>query len=391
MKLGPFLRKRYTQLHELGRYASTYIDYLIWLLIDMNKFKVIKTEEIDKVVVVLVNEDKGNVGGDFCLLGVMNYVKHAYPKVKLAILADSSTLKRFGEVPGIEMIEYKDKGTLEELKKKNIKAALFINIGELKSKDFKFIPYRVAPFYPSIGAIFRFGYKIGYTRKAFIPWGLHMVDICFRMFETLGFKFDKKDVEFYFSKEEEKKVEEFIKRNKLKKFIVIHPGGKFVVETLLKKKWPPHLWPLERYAEVADYFSNKGYKVLISGTKEENLLAEEIDKYSEKGVMNCCGVFSISEMGALLSKAKLLISTDTSIVHIAYQVKVPIVELMGPSCPEVVGAWPIDSERNKILFDSGPCARSMKKTECPEDIICMENIKVKEVIEESEKMLNKFT
>ena len=391
MKLGPYLRKKYTAVHEFARRSSTFIDYGLWLLVDPSKYHSVKQKEIDSILVVLVNEESGNVGGDFCILGVMNHFKKVYPEIRLGILSDSNTLKRFGKVPGIDTFEYKSRETLESLKEENFKAALFINIGDLKAKDFMFIPYRVAPFYPSIKGVINFKYKLFYTRKAFIPWGTHMIDICFKMFETLGFKFKEKDPGFYFSKEEEARVKNFLKKNKIKKFIIIHPGGKFVVETLRKGKWPPHLWPLERYAEVADYFSEKGHKVIITGTKEEEYLSKKINDASKKGVINCCGKFTIRELGALLKESKLLVSTDTAVVHIAYQIKTPIIELMGPSCPEVVGAWPLHSKKNKILFDNGPCARSMKKQECPEDIICLGNIKTDEVIKESEKLLKKFT
>ena len=387
MKLGPFLRKKYTALHELIRKLSVIIDYSLWLIIDPSKYKIIKTKEIDKILVVLINDGVGNVGGDFCILGVINYLKEKYPKIGVSILGDKSTLKRFGRIPGIEMIEYKGKQTFKGLEKKKFKAGIFINLGQLESKDFLFIPYRVAPFYASVGGLLSSKYRLYFTRKAFIPWGTHMVEIGFKMLKSLGFDFKKKDVKFYYSANEKKNVEKFLKYNKIKKFIIIHPGGKYVVETLKKGKWPPHLWPLERYAKVGDFFSKKGYSILVTGSSKEEYLAKKISKLSKKEIINCCGKFTIRELGALLDKSNLLISTDTSIVHIAYEVKVPIVELMGPSYPEVVGAWPINSKRHKILFDDGPCARSMKKIECPEDIICMDNISVEDVIKYGERLV----
>ena len=99
------------------------------------------------------------------------------------------------------------------------------------------------------------------------------------MFEALGFRFSEKKPFLEFTKQEEKNADFFIKKNKIKKFIVIHPGGKYVAESYMSGKWPPHLWNLERYAKVADYFSEKGYKIIITGSKEEEILAEEIKKY----------------------------------------------------------------------------------------------------------------
>ncbi|MEK6844950.1 MAG: glycosyltransferase family 9 protein, partial [Nanoarchaeota archaeon] len=219
----------------------------------------------------------------------------------------------------------------------------------------------------------------------------HMVGGRFKMFEALGFKFKEKKPFLEFTKHEEKNAENFIKKNKIKKFIVIHPGGKYVAESYNAGKWPPHLWNLDRYAEVADYFSEKGYKIIITGSKEEGILAEEIKKYSinKKQVIDACGKLSIKESGILLKKASLLIATDTAIIHLAYQepINAKIVELMGPSLPEVVGAWPLNSPGHKILIDKGPCCRSMRKLPFKNNFNCLENIKVEEVIKAGEKLL----
>ena len=89
-----------------------------------------------------------------------------------------------------------------------------------------------------------------------------------------------------------------------------------------------------------------------------------------------------------MRKCSLLIATDTSIIHIAYQVETKIVELFGPSCLEVCGAWPLDDPRHQFVIDKGPCYRSMRKEKCPEGIACLENISAKEVIEKGESLLS---
>ncbi|MDO8460549.1 MAG: glycosyltransferase family 9 protein, partial [Nanoarchaeota archaeon] len=301
-----------------------------------------------------------------------------------------NTIRNFGKIPGIDLMEYTGKDILIKIRKRNFKAVIFMDLGNLHAKDFLFIPYRVSPFYPSVRSILALPHRrIFFTRKPFTPWGTHMADICIKTIECLGFKFKEKRAIFIHSKKDEENVNIFLKKNNINKFIIIHPGGKFVVETLKKGKWPPHLWPLDRYANVASHFNKKGYNILITGSKDESILADEIAKQSSVPIINCCGKLSIREVGVLLSKTRLLISTDTSIVHIAYQVETPIVELMGPSYPKVVGAWPIDSPRHHILFDTGPCAYTMKKMECPEDIICLGNITVNEVIKSSEDLLRK--
>ncbi|NCN98890.1 hypothetical protein COU62_03965 [Candidatus Pacearchaeota archaeon CG10_big_fil_rev_8_21_14_0_10_35_219] len=388
MKLGPKLRKKSTELHEFIRKASVFIDYFLWLLLDPSKYTIIKTNKIKKILVVLVNPEMGNVGGDFCALGVVNYFKKVYPSVNVSFLLDKKTKSHFGEIPGIEMIEHKGRRALDILKKNAPDAALFISLGPFKLKDFLFVKYRVVTFYPSIRGLLVYKNKLHITRKPFTLWGTHMVEFGFKMFESLGFKFPRKDVIIYYSKKEENKVDNFLKKKRIKKYIVMHPGGKHVVKTLKGGKWPPHLWPVDRYAKVANHFSKKGYNILVTGTKEESYLAEKIQEKTKSKIYDVCGLFSIRELAPLLKKSELLIATDTSIVHIAYQVKAKIVELFGPSYAKAVGAWPLNSKRHKILIDGGPCARSMRKIFCPENIVCLDRISVREVIDSSEKLLD---
>ena len=73
-------------LHFEARKVASALDYMIWFLFDRAKFKKIKTAEIKKILVVLINQEKGNIGGDFVTLGTMNYFKRLYPEVKILFL-----------------------------------------------------------------------------------------------------------------------------------------------------------------------------------------------------------------------------------------------------------------------------------------------------------------
>ncbi len=378
-------------IREYARKLFSLIDYLLWILFDSSKFKKIKTEKINKILIVLINQEKGNIGGDFITLGVLNCFKKQYPKIELSILSDDKTIKQFGKLNNIDLIEYKSKNILNEIKNKNFDAVLFFDPGKLRIKDFSFIPYKIGETESGLSG-FLSREKFGYTRKIHSRMRNHMVGGRFKMLEALGFKFPEKKLIFEYSKKDEENTNKFIKKNKIKKFIVIHPGGKYVAESYKSGKWPPHLWNLDRYAEVADYFVEKGYKIIITGSKEESILAEEIIKNSnnKKQIINACGKLTIKETGALLKKVNLLIATDTAIVHLAYQepINAKIVELMGPSIPEVVGAWPLNSPRHKILVDKGLCCRSMRKIPFKDNFNCLKNIKVEQVIKTGEELLN---
>lgn len=381
-----------TSLHESARIFFSLFDYLIWFLFDFSKFKKIKTKGIKEILIVLINQKEGNLGGDFITLGVLNCFKKQYPKIEISIFSDERTIKQFGPLRKINFIEYLGEKSIKELKNKNFDAVIFLNQRESSAKDFSFIQYRIGKTHFGISG-FLSREKFGYTRKIYSRMRNHMVGGRFKMLEALGFKFKEKRPFLEFTRQEEEKTKSFLNKNKIKKFIVIHPGGKYVAESYKVGKWPPHLWNLDRYARVADYFAEKGYKIIITGTKEEEILASEIKKYSgqKDKIFSVCGKLSIKETGTLLKKTSLLIATDTAIVHIAYQdpINAKIVELMGPSLPEVVGAWPLNSSRHKILVDKGPCCRSMRKFPFKDNFNCLKNLKVEQVINAGEELLRK--
>ncbi|NCO11753.1 hypothetical protein CO038_01120 [Candidatus Pacearchaeota archaeon CG_4_9_14_0_2_um_filter_39_13] len=378
------------QIHMEARKIASAFDYLLWFLFDSARIKNLETRKIKNILVVLVNQEKGNVGGDFVTLGVLNSFKKQHPQINLSVFCDRSTIKQFGRAKMMNFIEYSGKDSLNKLRKKKIQAVVFLNPGNLNTNDFSFIPYRVGTTHFGLRGLMR-RKSFGYTRKTLARIGDHMVGGRFRMFEALGFKFREKKPFLEFTRQENKKADSFIRKNNLSKFIIIHPGGKYVSEAYKEGKWPPHLWNLERYAEVADHFSQKGYKIVVTGTKSEQILFDEIKKHcrNKEMMINACGMLSIREVGCLLKKTSLLIATDTSIVHLAYQypINARIVELMGSSIPESVGAWPTDSPRHRILVDRGRCYKSMRKLPFRDNYNCLKNIGVDQVINAAESLL----
>ena len=368
-----------------------FLNYLAWALFDFSKFTKIRTNKIKKILFVLVNQDKGNVGGDFVSLGVLNDFKRQYPKIDVSILSDKQTLKQFGKIEKIEVIEYRGRKTLKELEEKEFDAVILQSQGnELSIRDFLFIPYRIGRAQFSVRNCFKTK-NFGLTRKSYGLINRHMVVGRYRMFEELGFLFKKMNPFLYLSKKHESTTLKFLKANKVGKFMVVHPGGKFVAESYKKGRWPPHLWNLDRYARVADHFSNKGYWIVVTGTKEEDILFKEIKKKmkNKDKIISACGKLSIREGAVLLKKSKLLISTDTAIVHVAYQepIHAKIVELMGPSIPKTVGAWPIDDKRHRILIDKGPYYKSLRKLPLPNNYNCLKEISTEQVIGAGEVLL----
>jgi ADP-heptose:LPS heptosyltransferase len=91
------------------------------------------------------------------------------------------------------------------------------------------------------------------------------------------------------------------------------------------KRWPVHKW--KAFCQDLDH------PVILLGGKEDIERGAEISKMDEVKIYNACGKFSINESADLVRKAKVVVSNDTGLMHIAAAFKRPVVSLWGNTVP----------------------------------------------------------
>ncbi len=91
------------------------------------------------------------------------------------------------------------------------------------------------------------------------------------------------------------------------KYICIHPGSRSEA-----RQWPP-----AHFAALADYCQEQGFDVVITGTKNEEHLAEEVMQYMQHEAYNTCGKTTLGAVAVLIKNAFALISNCTGVSHIA--------------------------------------------------------------------------
>lgn len=135
------------------------------------------------------------------------------------------------------------------------------------------------------------------------------------------------------------------------RMIVIHPGA-----TAASRRYP-----IELFAEVACRLTQLGYAVVVTGSADEQPLAETIAARCEGTAISLCGQLSLGELGALLQTAPLLISNNTGPVHLAAAVGAPVVDLYALTNPQHT-PWRVP---HRVLSHEVPC-RDCFKSVCPE-------------------------
>jgi ADP-heptose:LPS heptosyltransferase len=106
--------------------------------------------------------------------------------------------------------------------------------------------------------------------------------------------------------------------------VIVHPGASAEARR----------WPVNRFAEVARRLALDGYQVVITGSAKE--CSRCLAVAGAAGLSEGCvlaGKLDLGELAALVAAARLVISGDTGIAHLASAYATPSVILFGPTSP----------------------------------------------------------
>lgn len=109
-------------------------------------------------------------------------------------------------------------------------------------------------------------------------------------------------------------------------------------------------WPAARFAAVAKALTAAGEQVVISGSAAERPLARRVAQLAglPSGSV-IAGQTDISGLAATVAAARMVISNDTGVAHLAVAYGVPSVTLFGPVSPALWGP-PAGSKRHLALW-----------------------------------------
>lgn len=127
---------------------------------------------------------------------------------------------------------------------------------------------------------------------------------------------------------------------------VVHPGAKEAGRR----------WPARRFAAVAAALAAAGHEVGVTGSAAERTLVEQVAQ--EAGLPDsamCAGRFDVGQLAALVAHARLVVSGDTGVGHLATAYGVPSVLVFGSSPPSVWGPPP-ERAQHRVIWHGGELA-----------------------------------
>lgn len=139
--------------------------------------------------------------------------------------------------------------------------------------------------------------------------------------------------------------------------------GTKVVAVAPGSVWNTKRWPEEHYVKLVKLLSDRGFGIVLIGSKEERPLCERIQPPGSS--LNLAGETDFLESAAVLEKCKLLICNDSGAMHIANAVKTDVVAFFGPTV-KAIGYFPYRQEDIVLETDleCRPCS-SHGGDKCP--------------------------
>lgn len=152
-------------------------------------------------------------------------------------------------------------------------------------------------------------------------------------------------------------------------------------------------WPIERYRElVYKLVHERNAQVLLIGGSDDvalnQSLLHELD-VPEGSVLNLAGTTNFGETAALLQRCVLFIGNDSSPMHLAAAVGIPVIAIFGPTSPQEYGPYPLDDPQHIALWRNPkgrPCFFLGKMQPCM-DCTCMQSVSVDDVWDAVQRLI----
>ncbi|MDB9526300.1 glycosyltransferase family 9 protein [Oscillatoria sp. CS-180] len=188
-------------------------------------------------------------------------------------------------------------------------------------------------------------------RVADLPHDLHQVERNLRLIEAVGFQVQVRDLGLHV------------------------PASSWVPAEpyLLLNPWascPSRMYSLERFAIAARTLSDKtGWPVVITGMDKHQDAAVSVLTSLKDRAINLIGKTNLSDLVALVAHARLMLSNNTSTMHMADATQTPSVILFAGT--ELEQQWQPRQTQARLLRRPTPCSPCYAFT-CPYELECLD-------------------
>jgi ADP-heptose:LPS heptosyltransferase len=206
----------------------------------------------------------------------------------------------------------------------------------------------------------------------FLRWPESGTEIhrCLALTDFLGLPRAGDRLEFPLDDDEIAQADALLARHRLvrRRFVCIHPGARLYTRR----------WPAEYFAIVAQDVVRRGYTIALTGSDEEALITRRIGRALPAGTFaDLAGRTKLGVFAALLRHARLLVSNDTGVSHVAAALRVPSIVISCGADPRRFA--PLDHALHEVLHHDVSC-RPCAHVHCPIGHPCAQKLTPDRVI-----------
>src|SRR3989344_2356558 len=333
---------KYRLDYKRNLYTTAFIDIIGNILFHYKKNKGLKN--INKILVIRLD----HIGDVITSIPTLRALRRAYPKAHISIMLRSLTKELMENCPYVDEVIvydplwYRGKKTFSILKhikffkkirRNNFDLAIDLR-GELRNIFIAYLSksrYRLA--YDVKGGNFLLTHIGKYDDS------LHIIDRNLNLLRTIGISSKDKKLELFIPNKEKIFVDNLLKKNKIKKFVILHPGSGGKLK----------LWDNKKFAEVGNFLSKK-YSIILTGSDNEKWMADEIMKNMQNKPINLSGKLSLMQLAELIRRAELIICPDSGPMHMAKAVNTRLIALFGTSLSYV---WGYNDDKSRLIENKG--------------------------------------
>lgn len=178
--------------------------------------------------------------------------------------------------------------------------------------------------------------------RSFLPYPaqLHEITRNLRLVEFLGAKSAGEALEFPLTQDDRNELAGVPDVSALAPgaYVCLHPGARN----------PAKRWPVERFARLGDALYARGLEIVLTGSAAERPIAEAVAHAMRAPSRNFALPISVGAMAVLLAGARLLVTNDTGVSHVAVGLRVPSVVVFFATDPK---QWaPLDARLHRTVY-----------------------------------------
>lgn len=277
----------------------------------------------------------GKIGDMVCTTPLFREIKRKFPESRLDIVIiprSQDVLKNNPHINQTILItdypRFIDKFKLiNKIRKERYDRSLCLDIAGafLNVLSFwSFIPDRITMTYKHAGEIMRSlfvfsNFRLEYKR------GTSVLNHRLSLLKFMGIDSVSKEKEVFITIAEEKKAADFLENQGVS-------SQDLLIGISVSAGIEETQWSISRFAELADRLIEElGAKIIFIGSKNERSRIVQTQSLMKNQAIDSSSYFVLRELAALMKNFKLFISVDSGPVYIAEAMRVPIVDIMGPS------------------------------------------------------------